>query len=313
MTAAKDKATITSILFAKFYESVGTVTANGSVTMAFGASATPLLQLNGAPIDFDSSSNAIYSDTELSLVDGTHADINATTVGDFGSLDFSVELTISSTGGDITPDDDWGTFFGRSSNLDQPNTGPSASVDNNGQIMFRMRNDDDMMCQDALPGNQDSEAYIRKLKFERSDSTLSLTISTIDGVVVKECTKVMDPEKTINTLLFVNEPVRFGRYQAFNGGNLRATLSNIKLVGETRVVVADVVNRRLGGTNNNNRRRRRHLQDGGTAKSAFDVSVDLNKAEDGPVALQQTAGAGAGTSITVVATIVGLVSALLLA
>jgi len=70
--------------------------------------------------------------------------------------------------------------------------------------------------------------------------------------------------------------------------------------------------RRLGGTNNNDNRRR-HLQEGATTESAFDVSVDLNKADDGPVALQQTAAAGAGTSITVVATIVGLVSAILLA
>jgi len=58
---------------------------------------------------------------------------------------------------------------------------------------------------------------------------------------------------------------------------------------------------------------RRHLQDEGTAESAFDVSVDTNKADDGPVALQQTSGAGVGTSITVVATSVGLVSAILLA
>jgi len=68
--------------------------------------------------------------------------------------------------------------------------------------------------------------------------------------------------------------------------------------------------RRLGNIDNTDNRQ---LQEGGTAESAFDVSVDLQKADDGPVALQQTAGAGAGTSITVVATIVGLVSAILLA
>jgi len=128
--------------------------------------------------------------------------------------------------------------------------------------------------------------------------------------VVKECSHEMDPEKTIDTSLFVFQPLRFGTVDNTNTYNLRAQLSNIKLVGNTS-------RRRLGGTNNNDNRR--HLQDGGTAESAFDVSVDLNKADDGPVALQQTAGAGAGagagvgTSITVVATSVGLVSALLLA
>jgi len=46
--------------------------------------------------------------------------------------------------------------------------------------------------------------------------------------------------------------------------------------------------------------------------SAFDFSAGVNKAEDGPAALTQTAG-GAATSITVVGTIIGLVSALLFA
>jgi len=303
MTAAKDKATITSILFAKFYESVGTVTANGSVTMAFGASATPLLQLNGAPIDFDSSSDPPISSsaTELSLVDDSHADIDATTLGNFGVSDYSIEFTFSSLGGEITADRDWGALF-MLCQTNEPWYGPHAFVWDNGAVEFKMRYDDAMTCDGALPVN--TGPYTRVLKFERIESTLNLTISTIDGDVVKKCTYEMT--KTIDTSLFVDAPMRFGGNIDGNSDNLnlRAQLSNIKLVGSTS-------RRRLGGTNNNNNRR--HLQEGGSAKSAFDVSVDLNKAEDGPVALQQTAGAGVGTSITVVATIVGLVSALLLA
>jgi len=65
--------------------------------------------------------------------------------------------------------------------------------------------------------------------------------------------------------------------------------------------------RRLGNSDN-----KRNLQDGGTAAAPFEMTATLNKADDGPAALQQTAG-GTGTSITVVATIVGLVSAILLA
>ena len=62
-------------------------------------------------------------------------------------------------------------------------------------------------------------------------------------------------------------------------------------------------------------RRLRNLQDGDTSTVApFAMTANLNRADDGPVAYVQTAAAtGAGTSITVVATIVGLVSAMLLA
>merc|ERR1712194_719127 len=50
----------------------------------------------------------------------------------------------------------------------------------------------------------------------------------------------------------------------------------------------DSNNRRLGGNNNNDNRR--HLQEGDTTVAAFDVAATLNKADDGPVALQQTPG-----------------------
>jgi len=62
----------------------------------------------------------------------------------------------------------------------------------------------------------------------------------------------------------------------------------------------------------------RNLQEGGSSENdaivaPFEMTASVNKADDGPAALQQTAG-GTGNSITVVATtIVGLVSAILLA
>jgi len=62
----------------------------------------------------------------------------------------------------------------------------------------------------------------------------------------------------------------------------------------------------------------RNLQEGGSSENdaivaPFEMTASVNKADDGPAALQQTAG-GTGNSITVVATtIVGLVSAVLLA
>jgi len=71
---------------------------------------TPV-QLNGVPIEFSGSSDAIYSATDLFLVDDKHADIDATTLGLFGSSDFSIEFTFSSPGGDITPDGDRGILL----------------------------------------------------------------------------------------------------------------------------------------------------------------------------------------------------------
>jgi len=65
--------------------------------------------------------------------------------------------------------------------------------------------------------------------------------------------------------------------------------------------------RRLRNSDN-----KRNLQDDGTTVAPFDMTTTLSKADDGPAALQQTAG-GTGTSITVVATIVGLATAILLA
>jgi len=81
-------------------------------------------------------------------------------------------------------------------------------------------------------------------------------------------------------------------------------------------------NRRLGSSSSNNNNnnnsirsnKRRTLQEGDAPIVApFELTASLNQADDGPVLFQQTAG-GTGTSITVVTTtIVGLVSAILLA
>jgi len=94
-----------------------------------------------------------------------------------------------------------------------------------------------MTCQKALPSKK-SGAYIRKLKFEKSGSTIILTI---DGV--EECRHEMNPALTIDASQFVDAPLRFGgNHGKSYVQNLRATLSNIKLVGDTSR------RRRLGGT-----------------------------------------------------------------
>merc|ERR1712194_740866 len=110
-----------------------------------------LVQLNGKPIVFSVSSDPIYSGTELSLVDDKHADIDASTLGNFGSYDFSIEFTFTSTGGDITPDGSYGALFIKRLKSDQPTgpsatTGPSAFLFDDGKILFRMRMDDGKNC-----------------------------------------------------------------------------------------------------------------------------------------------------------------------
>merc|ERR1712194_95801 len=86
-----------------------------------------LVQLNGKPIVFSVSSDPIYSATELSLVNNKYADIDASTLGSFGSSDFSIEFTFPSTGGDFTPDGSYGALFIRSDQYaGSPFPGPSA-------------------------------------------------------------------------------------------------------------------------------------------------------------------------------------------
>jgi len=97
---------------------------------------------------------------------------------------------------------------------------------------------------------------------------------------------------------FIVTSVLFAAFYATNG----------LVAADGSATMAFPSGRRLRNTDN-----RRHLQDGDSTEAAFGMTAELNKADDGPVAIQQTAGAGAGTSIIVGATIVGLVSAILLA
>jgi hypothetical protein len=162
------------------------------------------------------------SATELSLTQDSHVDIAASTIGDFGSSDFSIQFTFTGNGvDDITPDGNSGALFIRSSEVDSPYTGPTAFIWDNGDIKFQMRADDFMMCSGALP--EPKSAAARELKFTVVQSTLSLAI---DGVqwCSKTMTKTADPSK------FVSAPLRFGgNHVNPDVQNLRAKLSVIKL------------------------------------------------------------------------------------
>jgi hypothetical protein len=189
--------------------------------------ASALLQLNGVQIDFSDSSDPHpgSSATQLPLTQDSHVDIAASTIGDFGSSDFSIEFTFTGNGVDetdrITPDGTYGSLFIRSSQSGSPYTGPSAFIWNNGDIKFRMRGDDAMMCSGALPNPKSATA--RVLKFTVVQSTLSLFVDS-----VQSCSMAMT--KTPDTSQFVSAPLRLGgNHVNSDSQNLHAKLSSIKL------------------------------------------------------------------------------------
>jgi len=158
----------------------------------------------------------------------------------------------------------------------------------------------------------------------RSDVTGG-QVAIVDGAEASNGLTLLDPivnNVTVGTPEVVITSVLFAKF--YQSAGLVSASGKITMIfpgdAAANATGSDDAARRLDGNNrllggNNNNENRRNLQDGGSEEDegGFEVSASLNKADDGPVAIQQTAAAGAGTSITVVATIVGLVSAILLA
>ena len=95
-----------------------------------------IISLDHHKLTFASNSGTI-SDNTLILRNNQHADVSAKQLGDFGASDFTIELTYTGIGSDATPDGGYGTLFVRSSQHNQPYTGPSAFLYDNGKIIFR--------------------------------------------------------------------------------------------------------------------------------------------------------------------------------
>ena len=77
------------------------------------------------------------------------------------------------------PDGNVGALFVRSEEADFPYTGPSAYLYRDGHILFRMRGDDEVWCDNALP--DPSLFILRTMKFEMIELNLCLTV---DGVLI---------------------------------------------------------------------------------------------------------------------------------
>lgn len=155
------------------------------------------------------------------------ADIAVSTIGNFGSSDWSIEFQFSSTGaGDLFPDGgDSGVLFIRSGEANFPYTGPSAFLRRDGGILLRVSGEDNEWCDNALP-NLDVNAFSHTLKFEMRRWHLRVVV---DGVL--KCFKYSIHKP--NKLKFVCAVLRFGGNHVHpDDQNLRAQLSNIKLVGD---------------------------------------------------------------------------------
>jgi len=308
MNAAKSKATITSILFAKFYESVGTVLANGSVTMAFGAGASDAAGGAGA-------GNGVWN-----VADSGHVSEACSTlcsapgmrrapVPETDDIDFRIREYINHYG----EEGRGSALFGDDINCWDISQRTTLTGFKEGASNYPL------YCWDTSSITSMARLFYNNPTFNQDISMWDVSQVTDFGSMFVWA-RAFDQNMCNWSASIHAEGTNSGsmfRHTLCSGG-VEATLTS------TACQTDCDPGRRLGGSssnnnnniiNNINRSSKRTLQDVGTAESAFDVSVDLNKADDGPVALQQTAGAGAGvgTSITVVATSVGLVSALLLA
>jgi len=139
------------------------------------------------------------------------------------------------------------------------------------------------------------DTFVWKREYvDGSAPTLQTAIKSPNAVADNELTLI----DTTNTETFIVTSVLFAAFYATTG---QVSANGSATMAFTSAAAAG--------------RRLRNLQDGDTSTVApFEMTANLNRADDGPVAYVQTAAAtGAGTSITVVATIVGLVSAMLLA
>ena len=90
-------------------------------------------------------SGANLSSGTLTLTDNQYADIPADTMGDWGTESFEVSVKIKSadgTGNVTSEGTGGGALFIRSSQAGSPYTGPTAFLNNNGSIKFRMRGDE---------------------------------------------------------------------------------------------------------------------------------------------------------------------------
>ena len=155
---------------------------------------------------FTSNSGSIDEEGILTLLDDQYAEISKDRIGDWGSEDFEVSLSIKSNTGDNKiagdPIRNYGALFIRALQESYPFTGPSAFLYNNGSILFRLRGDERL----TLPaGTVSSWSDWNDLKFKYIADSKTLKIF-VNGQ--EKGSKQLT--KTVELSDFVDAPLFFG-------------------------------------------------------------------------------------------------------
>ena len=170
---------------------------------------------------FTVNEGTISGNGELVLLDNQHAEISAADLGNWGTGSFDLELSIKANSGtNIASNGDYAALFARSQETISPYTGPMAFVWNDGQILFRLRDDDGLL----LPaGTVSSWSDWVNLRFLRDATTDTIHV-LVNGVEAGSRVLTL----TVNPSHITGAPLRFGgNHVDPNGQNLNARIRNI--------------------------------------------------------------------------------------
>ncbi|EJK76334.1 hypothetical protein THAOC_01907, partial [Thalassiosira oceanica] len=144
-------------------------------------------------------------------VDDPSYDVPANVAGDFGVGDFYIEMDISGTDLPINysfcaggcPSFNYGALFIRSGRENHPYEGPSAFIATNGDVLFRVHAEEELIIEKVLPDIANS-AVTYHLEFLRRGSKL---VAEIDG---KKYEKTITKEiGAVAAELLKRAPLRF--------------------------------------------------------------------------------------------------------
>jgi hypothetical protein len=223
--AAADAVDITTDNAAAYADGVGSVditTDNATLCTNAGGTYDPG-GVNACCADdsFTVNEGTISGNGELVLLDNQHAEISAADLGNWGTGSFDLELSIKANSGtNIASNGDYAALFARSQETISPYTGPMAFVWNDGQILFRLRDDDGLL----LPaGTVSSWSDWVNLRFLRDATTDTIHVF-VNGVEAGSRVLTL----TVNPSHITGAPLRFGgNHVDPNVQNLNARIRNI--------------------------------------------------------------------------------------
>ena len=165
-------------------------------------------------------------------IDDTSYDFSPSEVGGFGLGDFVIEMDLTGEGFNAFDNDrDYGALFIRSGEFDSPYSGPAVFIFGSGKILFRIRGDDGLECEGALPNP--GSAITRHVKFSRTGDTLAVVTPTAS------CSKAITKQYPSEAAAQVRAaPLRFrGNHEDSKDQSLYMEVTNVKFdQGEERTM-----------------------------------------------------------------------------